>query len=82
MEIDRIDLPDWDLGNGFYSNNLDTVVTIYNTPGSYHVTLDITNSDGCANDTTYFNYIDVFDSTQRQFFTDSYLISLYSSNLC
>mgnify|MGYP001168334611 FL=1 len=52
---------DWDLGNGFYSNNLDTVVTIYNTPGSYHVTLDITNSDGCANDTTYFNYIDVFD---------------------
>ena len=52
---------DWDLGNGFYSNNLDTVVTIYNTPGSYHVTLDITNSDGCSNDTTYFNYIDVYE---------------------
>ena len=52
---------DWDLGNGFYSNNLDTVVTIYNTPGSYHVTLDVTNSDGCSNDTTYFNYIDVYD---------------------
>ena len=42
-------------------NNLDTVVTIYNTPGSYHVTLDITNSDGCANDTTYFNYIEIYD---------------------
>ena len=52
---------DWDLGNGFYSNNLDTVVTIYNTPGSYHVTLDIMNSDGCSNDTTYFNYIDVYE---------------------
>ena len=52
---------DWDLGNGFYSNNLDTVVTIYNTPGSYHVTLDVTNSDGCDNDTTYFNYIDIYD---------------------
>ena len=52
---------DWDLGNGFYSNNLDTVVTIYNNPGLYHVTLDITNSDGCSNDTTYFNYIDVYE---------------------
>ncbi|MDB9990744.1 gliding motility-associated C-terminal domain-containing protein [Flavobacteriales bacterium] len=52
---------DWDLGNGFYSNNIDSVVTIYNTPGSYNVTLDVTNSDGCANDTTYFNYIDIYD---------------------
>ena len=52
---------DWDLGNGFYSNNLDTVVTIYNTPGSYHVTLEVANSDGCVNDTTYFNYIDIYD---------------------
>jgi len=52
---------DWDLGNGFYSNNLDTVVTIYNTPGSYHVTLEVANSDGCVNDTTYFNYVDIYD---------------------
>jgi len=59
--VSQVATCDWDLGNGFYSNNLDTVVTIYNTPGSYNVTLDITNSDGCSNDTTYFNYIDIYE---------------------
>ena len=59
--ISQVASCDWDLGNGFYSNNIDSVVTIYNTPGSYNVTLDVTNSDGCANDTTYFNYIDIYD---------------------
>jgi len=38
---------EWDLGNGFYSNNTDTVVTVYNNPGSYHVTLEVTNTEGC-----------------------------------
>ena len=52
---------EWNLGNGIFSNNLDTVVIIYNTPGSFHVTLEVTNSDGCDNDTTYFNYIEIFD---------------------
>ena len=49
------------MGNGFTSNNLDTVVTVYTNPGSYHVTLEVTNSNGCKNDTTFFNYIDIYD---------------------
>ena len=52
---------EWNLGNGVFSNNLDTVVMIYNTPGSYNVTLEVVNSDGCDNDTTYFNYIEIYD---------------------
>jgi gliding motility-associated-like protein len=52
---------EWNFGNGIFSNNLDTVAVIYNNPGSYHVTLQVTNSDGCYNDTTYFNFIDIYE---------------------
>tara|TARA_R110000782_G_scaffold99522_1_gene185308 strand:- start:189 stop:1742 length:1554 start_codon:yes stop_codon:yes gene_type:complete len=61
-DVTQVASCDWDLGNGFNSNNLDTVVTIYNTPGSYPITLEVTNSDGCVNDTTYTNYINVYDN--------------------
>ena len=59
--ISQVASCDWNFGNGVFSNNLDTVVVIYNSPGSYHVSLQVTNSDGCDNDTTYFNYIEIFD---------------------
>ncbi len=52
---------EWNFGNGVFSNNLDTVAVIYNSPGSYHVTLQVTNSDGCYNDTTYFNFIEIYE---------------------
>lgn len=61
-DVSQVTSCDWDLGNGFYSNNLDTVITVYNTPGLYHITLEVTNSDGCVNDTTYTNYINVYDN--------------------
>ena len=51
----------WDLGNGNNSTNLDTVLTVYNTPGTYNVSLEVTNSDGCKSETTYPNYIEVYD---------------------
>ena len=60
-DISQVSSCEWDLGNGFYSNNTDTVVTVYNNPGSYHVTLEVTNTEGCKNDTTYFNYVEIYD---------------------
>ena len=51
----------WDLGNGTNSTNLDTVLTVYNTPGSYNVSLEVTNSNGCKSETTYPNYIEVYE---------------------
>jgi gliding motility-associated-like protein len=51
----------WDLGNGFTSTNLDTVFNSYSNPGLYDVSLDVVSPDGCENDTTYFNYIEIFD---------------------
>ena len=60
-DISQVASCEWDLGNGFYSNNTDTVVTVYNNPGSYHVTLEVTNTEGCKNDTTYFNYVEIYD---------------------
>ncbi|MDC3134346.1 gliding motility-associated C-terminal domain-containing protein, partial [Bacteroidota bacterium] len=60
-DISQVAICEWDLGNGFNSNNTDTVLTLYDNPGSYHVTLEVTNLDGCYNDTTYFNYVEVYD---------------------
>ena len=60
-DISQVTSCEWEMGNGFTSNNLDTVVTVYTNPGSYHVTLEVTNSNGCKNDTTFFNYIDIYD---------------------
>ena len=44
-----------------YSNNTDTVVTLYNNPGSCSYTLEVTTTEGCKNDTTYFNYVEIYD---------------------
>ena len=60
-DISQVASCEWDLGNGFNSNNTDTVLTLYDNPGSYHVTLEVTNLEGCYNDTTYFNYVEVYD---------------------
>jgi len=60
-DVSQVTSCEWDMGNGLYSNNVDTVVTVYANPGSFNVTLEVTNSNGCKNDTTFFNYIDIYD---------------------
>ena len=60
-DVSQVTSCEWDMGNGLYSNNVDTVVTVYANPGSFSVTLEVTNSNGCKNDTTFFNYIDIYD---------------------
>ena len=51
----------WNLGNGLTSTNTDTVSTIYNTPGLFDVSLEVTSPEGCVNDTTFFSFIEAFD---------------------
>ena len=51
----------WNLGNGYFSNNNDTAVTVYSTPGTYDITLEVTSPEGCVNDTTYFDFIEAYD---------------------
>ena len=62
-DISQVASCEWDLGNGFYSNNTDTVVTVYNNPGSYHVTLEVTNTEGCKNDDFNISYFYVISYT-------------------
>ncbi|ELR71263.1 hypothetical protein C900_02878 [Fulvivirga imtechensis AK7] len=48
----------WDFGNGFTSN-LSNPSFQYAEPGTYDVTLTLTNSSGCVTDTT--NFVTVFE---------------------
>jgi gliding motility-associated-like protein len=66
-DISQVMSCDWNMGNGFSSNNIDTVVTEFTNPGSYHITLEVTNTNGCKNDTTFFNYIDIYDHPEAGF---------------
>ncbi len=48
----------WDFGDGTTSN-LQSPSHVYNTPGSYPVTLNITDPSGCSNSYTYPNQVQV-----------------------
>ena len=51
----------WNLGNGVTSLNNDSVSTVYNQPGQYHVSLQVTSPESCVNDTTFYNFIEAYD---------------------
>ena len=51
----------WNLGNGVTSLNNDSVSTVYNQPGQYHVSLQVTSPENCVNDTTFYNFIEAYD---------------------
>lgn len=57
----------WDLGNGYFSNNIDTAITVYSSPGIFDVTLEVTSPEGCVNDTTYFSFIEAYDYPEAGF---------------
>lgn len=68
----------WDLGNTINSTNLDTVSTFYNTPGSYDVSLEVTNSNGCKNEISYSDYIEVYDYPLAGFVSTPNPVSILS----
>ena len=51
----------WNLGNGVTSTNNDSISTVYNQPGQYHVSLQITSPESCVNDTIFYNFIEAYD---------------------
>ena len=59
--ISQVASCDWDLGNGFSSTNTDTVINTYANPGIYNVFLEVTSPEGCINDTTFYNFIEIYD---------------------
>ena len=37
------------------------VSTVYNQPGQYHVSMQITSPESCVNDTIFYNFIEAYD---------------------
>ena len=57
----------WNFGDGSSSAVCGTVDHLYNTPGSYSVSLTITSPEGCVNDTTMVDVVEVYDYPTAQF---------------
>ena len=60
----------WNFGDGSSSATCGTVNHLYNTPGDYTVTLTVTSPEGCINDTTMIDLIEVYDYPTAQFSAD------------
>lgn len=57
----------WDFGNGATSTNNSNPVQVYTIPGNYNVNLTVVSPDGCVNDTTINNFIEVYDYPKANF---------------
>ena len=57
----------WNFGDGSSSAVCGTVDHLYNTPGSYSVSLTVTSPEGCVNDTTMVDIVEVYDYPTAQF---------------
>ena len=60
----------WDLGNGSSSSAIDTVINIYSSPGVFDVLLEVTSPEGCVNDTTFYDFIEIYDYPVAAFSSD------------
>ena len=56
----------WDLGNGSDNSNTPFVHN-YDDPGSYDITLEITDTNGCKNTLTKLGYINVYPNPDADF---------------
>ena len=57
----------WNFGDGTSSATCGTISHLYNTPGNYTVNLTITSPEGCINDTTMVDLVEVYDYPTAQF---------------
>jgi gliding motility-associated-like protein len=60
----------WNFGDGSSSATCGTLTHLYNTPGDYTVNLTITSPEGCINDTTMVDVVEVYDYPIAQFEAD------------
>lgn len=59
----------WDFGNGLTSTELQSAATIYNSLGSYDVSMEVVFSENCKNQQTIEGLIEVFEAPQANFST-------------
>lgn len=70
----------WDFGNGNSSSNNNTL-QCFTSPGSYNVTLTVTDNNGCSNTATKNNYITVYPSPTARFTVSSQKATLVLSTI-
>ena len=58
---------EWNFGDGNTSNQDPTVTHQYANPGTYNVTLEVTSTDGCIEDTTALALVTVYDYPDANF---------------
>jgi gliding motility-associated-like protein len=57
----------WNFGDGNSTIGCDSVFNIFNTPGTYDVTLTVTSNEGCTSSATYADYITVIVPPTAEF---------------
>jgi gliding motility-associated-like protein len=68
----------WDFGNGLTSTICGASNTIYTTPGTYTVSLTVTNPEGCVGTTTTPNMITVHGYPTADFIWSPEVITVFS----
>ena len=56
----------WNFGDGFLSSD-SSANHLYTSPGTYSLSLHVTNSRGCIDDTTLYKYITVYPTPKSDF---------------
>ncbi len=71
----------WDFGLGGTGSGNSTVLTSFGDPGVYDVTMQITSIYGCIYDTTYSQYIEVFDYPNANFTSVPIPVTIYETQV-
>ncbi|MBI3134105.1 MAG: gliding motility-associated C-terminal domain-containing protein, partial [Bacteroidetes bacterium] len=64
----------WNFGDGSYSSDCSGPVYTYTNPGSFDVTLTLTDNAGCTFTNTLFGYITVAGTPDAAFYADRYVV--------
>ncbi|HIP31208.1 MAG TPA: PKD domain-containing protein, partial [Crocinitomicaceae bacterium] len=71
----------WDYGDGFTGTGCNTTSHIYASNGSYDVTLNVIDDNGCAASLTYTDYITVHEQAIANFEADEFENDLLDSEV-
>ena len=70
----------WSLGNGNSSTN-DTISTVYSTPGTYDVSLTVTDNNGCSGILTKNAYITVYNPPIADFSSTPLIVTVFDPSI-
>jgi gliding motility-associated-like protein len=80
MPVDPIDTWYWDFGDGNYSTEQDPTHE-YNESGLYDVSLIVTTTEGCTSDSTFTEYIEVYELPVAEFDTEHEFYTSFDMNV-